>query len=62
MRWVGGMPYERQPGLFVAADFTVNFPQMDAFPVTFLESFACGVLVLTESTSRRMNQTARRRT
>jgi glycosyltransferase involved in cell wall biosynthesis len=47
VRWVGGMPYERQPGLFVAADFTVNFPQMDAFPVTFLESLACGVPVLT---------------
>lgn len=47
VRWVGGMPYEQQPGLFVAADFTVNFPQMDAFPVTFLESLACGVPVLT---------------
>lgn len=47
VRWVGGMPYERQPGLFVAADFMVNFPQMDAFPVTFLESLACGVPVLT---------------
>lgn len=47
VRWVGGMPYEHQPGLFVAADFTVNFPQMDAFPVTFLESLACGVPVLT---------------
>jgi glycosyltransferase involved in cell wall biosynthesis len=47
VRWVGSMPYERQPGLFVAADFTVNFPQMDAFPVTFLESLACGVPVLT---------------
>ncbi len=47
VRWVGSMPYEEQPGLFVAADFTVNFPQMDAFPVTFLESLACGVPVLT---------------
>jgi glycosyltransferase involved in cell wall biosynthesis len=47
VRWVGGMPYEQQPGLFVAADFTINFPQMDAFPVTFLESLACGVPVLT---------------
>jgi glycosyltransferase involved in cell wall biosynthesis len=41
------MPYEQQPGLFVAADFSVNFPHMDAFPVTFLESLACGVPVLT---------------
>lgn len=47
VRWVGGMPYEQQPGLFVAVDFSVNFPQMDAFPVTFLESLACGVPVLT---------------
>ncbi|MFC4307670.1 glycosyltransferase family 4 protein [Steroidobacter flavus] len=47
VRWVGSMPYEQQPGLFVAADFTVNFPHMDAFPVTFLESLACGVPVLT---------------
>lgn len=47
VRWVGGMKYEEQPGLFVACDFTVNFPQMDAFPVTILESLACGVPVLT---------------
>jgi len=47
VRWVGGMPYEQQPGLFVAVDFSVNFPRMDAFPVTFLESLACGVPVLT---------------
>jgi glycosyltransferase involved in cell wall biosynthesis len=47
VRWVGGMPYEQQPGLYVAADLTVNFPQMDAFPVTFLESLACGIPVLT---------------
>jgi mannosyltransferase len=47
VRWIGAVPYERQPGLFVAADFTVNFPQMDAFPVTILESLACGVPVLT---------------
>ena len=47
VRWVGGMSYEQQPGLFVAADFTVNFPEMDAFPVTILESLACGLPVLT---------------
>lgn len=47
VRWVGSMAYEQQPGLYVAADFTVNFPQMDAFPVTILESLACGVPVLT---------------
>lgn len=47
VRWVGGMPYDEQPGLFVAADFTINFPHMDAFPVTILESLACGVPVIT---------------
>lgn len=47
VRWVGSMAYEQQPGLYVAADLTVNFPQMDAFPVTILESLACGVPVLT---------------
>ena len=47
VRWVGSMAYEQQPGLYVAADLTVNFPHMDAFPVTFLESLACGVPVLT---------------
>lgn len=47
LRWVGSMAYEDQPGLYAAADFTVNFPAMDAFPVTILESLACGVPVLT---------------
>ncbi|MBL8264827.1 glycosyltransferase [Steroidobacter sp.] len=47
VRWVGSMAYEQQPGLYVSADLTVNFPQMDAFPVTILESLACGVAVLT---------------
>lgn len=47
VRWVGGLAYEEQPGLFAAADFAVNFPEMDAFPVTILESLACGVPVLT---------------
>jgi glycosyltransferase involved in cell wall biosynthesis len=47
VRWVGGMVYEEQPGLFAAADLAVNFPEMDAFPVTILECLACGVPVLT---------------
>lgn len=47
VRWVDSMAYEQQPGLYVAADVTVNFPQMDAFPVTFLESLACGVPIIT---------------
>jgi glycosyltransferase involved in cell wall biosynthesis len=47
VRWVGGMAYEEQPGLFAAADLAVNFPEMDAFPVTILECLACGLPVLT---------------
>jgi glycosyltransferase involved in cell wall biosynthesis len=47
VRWVGAMPYEEQPALYAAADLTVNFPKMDAFPITMLESLACGVPVLT---------------
>ena len=47
VRWVGSMAYEEQPGLFAAADLALNFPQMDAFPVTILECLACGVPVLT---------------
>jgi glycosyltransferase involved in cell wall biosynthesis len=47
VRWVGSMAYEEQPGLFAAADLAVNFPQMDAFPVTILECLACGLPVLT---------------
>jgi glycosyltransferase involved in cell wall biosynthesis len=47
VRWVGGMAYEEQPGLFAAADLAVNFPQMDAFPVSILECLACGVPVIT---------------
>ncbi|MBM0105667.1 glycosyltransferase family 4 protein [Steroidobacter sp. S1-65] len=47
VRWVDSMAYELQPGLYVAADVAVNFPQMDAFPVTILESLACGVPVIT---------------
>jgi glycosyltransferase involved in cell wall biosynthesis len=46
LRWVGAMAYEAQPALYAASDLTVNFPEMDAFPVTILESLACGIPVL----------------
>jgi glycosyltransferase involved in cell wall biosynthesis len=46
VRWVGGMAYEEQPALYAASDLTLNFPEMDAFPVTILESLACGIPVL----------------
>lgn len=47
MRWVGSMAYDEQPGFFAVADLAVNFPEMDAFPVTILECLACGVPILT---------------
>lgn len=47
VRWVGSMAYEEQPGLFAATDLAINFPEMDAFPVTILECLACAVPVLT---------------
>ena len=47
VRWVGSMAYEEQPALFAAADLAVNFPEMDAFPVTILECLACSVPVIT---------------
>src|SRR5262249_39561715 len=41
VRWVPEIPYDRLPGLYATADAIVNFPCMDAFPVTFLEAAAC---------------------
>jgi glycosyltransferase involved in cell wall biosynthesis len=42
IRWVEQVPYARLPVLYAFADGVVNFPPMDAFPVTFLEAAACG--------------------
>jgi D-inositol-3-phosphate glycosyltransferase len=47
IRWIGDVDYADLPGLYAAADMAINFPIMDAFPVTFLECFACGVPVIT---------------
>ena len=41
------MPYSDLPGLYAAADLAVNFPVIDAFPVTFLECLCCGLPVIT---------------
>jgi hypothetical protein len=35
--------YSQLPGLYAASDIAINFPIMDAFPVTFLECFSCGL-------------------
>jgi len=41
------VPYEDLPILYSLADFAVNFPAMDAYPVTFLECLACELPILT---------------
>jgi glycosyltransferase involved in cell wall biosynthesis len=47
IRIINGVPYEQLPALYAMADLAVNFPIMDAFPVTFLEAGACEVPILT---------------
>lgn len=41
LRFLPETPYERLPVLYAAADLVVNFPDLDAFPVTFIEALAC---------------------
>ena len=44
--WVDKIEYCELPGLYAASDLAVNFPVMDAFPVTFLECFASGLPII----------------
>jgi glycosyltransferase involved in cell wall biosynthesis len=46
VRWVGELACEELSGVYAASDVAVNFPRMDAFPVTFLECFASGIPIL----------------
>jgi glycosyltransferase involved in cell wall biosynthesis len=46
VRIIEEVPYEHLPVLYSMADFAVNFPAMDAFPVTFLECCACELPIL----------------
>jgi glycosyltransferase involved in cell wall biosynthesis len=46
IRWIGDIEYTQLPGLYAACDVAINFPIMDAFPVTFLECFACRLPVV----------------
>lgn len=48
VKFLPEMPYARLPELYSAADVAVNFPDEDAFPVTFLESLACGTPMVTK--------------
>jgi glycosyltransferase involved in cell wall biosynthesis len=40
VRWVDHLPYSLLPEMYAFADAIVNYPEMDAFPVTFLEAAA----------------------
>jgi glycosyltransferase involved in cell wall biosynthesis len=48
VRVIEEMPYEHLPIYYAMGDFAVNFPVRDAFPVTFMESLACELPVLTK--------------
>jgi glycosyltransferase involved in cell wall biosynthesis len=41
LRWVDTVSYDELPEIYSFADAVVNYPSMDAFPVTFLEAAAC---------------------
>jgi glycosyltransferase involved in cell wall biosynthesis len=41
IRWMEEVPLEQLPGIYSFADVILNYPSMDAFPVTFLEAAAC---------------------
>ena len=48
IRIIEEMSYQQLPIYYAMGDFAVNFPVMDAFPVTFLECLACDLPVLTK--------------
>lgn len=41
VRWMEEVPLDRLPEIYSFADVILNYPSMDAFPVTFLEAAAC---------------------
>jgi glycosyltransferase involved in cell wall biosynthesis len=47
VRWLDEMPHVRMPEIYAAADIVINFPSMDAFPVSLIEAAACGCRVIT---------------
>jgi glycosyltransferase involved in cell wall biosynthesis len=46
LRWLEDVPDSQVPQLYALADAIVNYPVMDAFPVTFLEAAACETPVI----------------
>jgi glycosyltransferase involved in cell wall biosynthesis len=51
VRWVGDVPYAQIPEVYAFADAVINYPEMDAFPVTFLEAAASETPVITSALS-----------
>jgi glycosyltransferase involved in cell wall biosynthesis len=47
VRWIGELPLEKLPELYALSEAIINFPTMDAFPVTFIEAAACERMVIT---------------
>jgi glycosyltransferase involved in cell wall biosynthesis len=47
IRIIDEVAYEKLPAFYAMGDFAINFPKMDAFPVTFLECLACELPILT---------------
>jgi glycosyltransferase involved in cell wall biosynthesis len=41
VRWMEEIAYDQMPALYSMADIIVNYPEHDAFPVTFAEAAAC---------------------
>jgi glycosyltransferase involved in cell wall biosynthesis len=41
VRWLEPVPYEQLPEIYSLADVVLNYPSMDAFPITFQEAAAC---------------------
>jgi glycosyltransferase involved in cell wall biosynthesis len=47
IRWISEIPYTKLPEVYAFSDAIINYPLMDAFPVTFLEAAACERPVIT---------------
>lgn len=47
VRFINEVPLEKMPELYSLAEGVLSFPQMDAFPVTFVEAAACERMVIT---------------
>jgi glycosyltransferase involved in cell wall biosynthesis len=49
VHWLDEVPYDHMPAQYAMADVIVNYPEQDAFPVTFFEAAACKRPVITSN-------------